>query len=55
MIVRRTLTCLKCFPQEQPADPYSNFIKTVFDSAVTEIFLVTCSIIGKISSNMLNA
>ena len=47
------LLFLKCFSQEKSADQYLNFIKTVFDTAATELFSVICSIIGEISSNML--
>ena len=48
------LLCLKCYSQEKSAGPYSNFIKTMFDTAATGLFSVTCSIIGETSSNMLN-
>ena len=48
------LLFLKCYSQEKTADPDSNFIKTVFDTVVTELYSVTCSIIGEISSHMLN-
>ena len=38
----------------QSADPYSNFIINVFDTAATELLSVTCSIIGETNFNMLN-
>ena len=56
MIVRTNidLLFLKYCSQEKPADPYSNFIQPVFDTVATELFSITCSIIGEISSNMIN-
>ena len=50
MIVRMDIDLLSL----KSADPYSNFIKTGFDTAATELFSVTCSIYGEINSNMLN-
>ena len=51
MIVRTDtdLLFLKCCLQVKLANKYSNFIKTIFDTAATELFSVTCSIIGEMS------
>ena len=49
MIVRTDTDLLffKCCSQVKSADQYSNLIKAVFDTAATELFSVTCSIIGE--------
>ena len=56
MIVRTDidLLSLKCCSQEKLADPHSNFIKTMFDTTATQLFSAACSVIGEITSNMLN-
>ena len=48
------LLFLKCCSQEKSADPYSNFIIIVFDTAATELLSVTCSIISETNFSMLN-